>query len=163
MGIGGCCGKSAPRESVHLRVNTKLAYEVKSPYFLLERLPFVKGQAVGLGDDRNDVYDLAELLHDSDIDSSEGVACGVDEVQTAMDASVLDETITHGGKLLAEVRAVLVLYVLHDRIPTIHEREWGARLLVTENHAPVVVVHLVSIPRGIDNIEPKLNTILDNH
>jgi hypothetical protein len=45
------------------------------------------------------------------------VAGGVEEVQAAVDAGVLDVAVPHGGKLLAEVRAVLVLDVLDDGVP----------------------------------------------
>jgi len=45
------------------------------------------------------------------------MAGGADEVQAAMDARVLDVTVTHCGQLLAEVRAMLVLDIFDDRIP----------------------------------------------
>jgi len=41
----------------------------------------------------------------------------VDKVQAAVDARVLDVTVTHRRKLLAKVRAVLVLDILHNWVP----------------------------------------------
>ena len=40
-----------------------------------------------------------------------------DEVQTAVDARVLDVAVTLRGELLAEVGAVLVFDVFDDRVP----------------------------------------------
>jgi hypothetical protein len=37
----------------------------------LERNPLIERQAVGLGDDWNNVHDLAEFLHDNNVDGSE--------------------------------------------------------------------------------------------
>ena len=45
------------------------------------------------------------------------MASGVDEVQAAVDARVLDVSVTHGGQLLAQVRAVLVFDVFNDWVP----------------------------------------------
>ena len=45
------------------------------------------------------------------------MASRVDEVKAAVDASVLDVTVSHGSQFFAKVRGVLVLDVLNDRIP----------------------------------------------
>lgn len=45
-----------------------------------------------------------------------------DEEQAAVDAGVLDITVTHGGELLAEEGRVLILDVLDDRLPAIFRR-----------------------------------------
>jgi hypothetical protein len=45
------------------------------------------------------------------------VSGGADEVQAAVNASVLDVSVSHSSQLLAEVRAVLVFDVLDDRVP----------------------------------------------
>jgi hypothetical protein len=42
---------------------------------------------------------------------------GADEVQAAVNAGVLDISVSHGSQLYAEVRAVLVLDVFDDRVP----------------------------------------------
>ncbi len=54
------------------------------------------------------------------------MASGVDEKEAAVDARVLDVSVANSGELLAEVRAVLVLDVLHNRIPanTKHENDF---------------------------------------
>ena len=84
---------------------------------MLERIPLLKRQAVRLGNDRDDVDDLAQLLHDNDINGTKGVARRVDEEECAVDARVLDMAVTLRSELLAQVRAVLVLNVLDNRIP----------------------------------------------
>ena len=84
---------------------------------MLERVTLLKRQAVRLGDDRDNIDNLAELLHHNDIDRPEGVAGRVDEEQAAVDTRVLDMAVTLRGELLAEVRAVLVLDVLDNRVP----------------------------------------------
>jgi hypothetical protein len=45
------------------------------------------------------------------------VSGGADEVQAAVNAGVLDVSVSHGSQLLAEVRTVLVLDVFDDRVP----------------------------------------------
>jgi hypothetical protein len=47
------------------------------------------------------------------------VTGGVEEVQAAVDTGVLDVAVTHGGELLEEVRAVLVLDVLDNGVPAV--------------------------------------------
>jgi hypothetical protein len=94
---------------------------------LFEHLPLLKHQAVRLGDDGHDIDDLAELLHDDDINWAERMTSGVDEEQTAVNTRVLDIAVTHGGKLLTEVGAVLVLDVFHDRVPAMHQCESNVR------------------------------------
>lgn len=74
-----------------------------------EVFPLLNGQAVALGDDGNDVDDLAELLHDDDIEGPKGVAGRVDEEESAVDAGVDNVLVAHGGELFAEVGRVLVL------------------------------------------------------
>ncbi len=86
-------------------------------HLLLERIPLLKRQAVRLGNDRDDIDDLAQLLHDNDINGAEGVARRVDEEERAVDTRVLDMTVALRGELLAQVRAVLVLNVLDDGVP----------------------------------------------
>lgn len=66
----------------------------------------------------------------------------LDEEQAAVDAGVLDVALSLSGELLAEVSRVLVLDVLHDRVP-----------------APVVVDE-VAIPGSIDDVQPQAHTVL---
>jgi hypothetical protein len=92
-----------------------------SPHLQFKRDPLFHRQAVRLGDDRNHVYDLAELFHYYHIDGPKRVSRRVDEVQAAMDACILDVPVTHRGQLLAEVSAVLILDILDNGVPAVQQ------------------------------------------
>ena len=111
---------------------------------LLECLALLKGERVGLGDNWHNVDNIGQLLEDNDVNWLEGVARWLDEEQAAVNAGVLDIALSLSGELLAEVCRVLVLDVLHDRIP-----------------APVVV-DLVSVAGSVDNVEAEPDAILLN-
>jgi hypothetical protein len=64
------------------------------------------------------------------------VTCRVDKVQTTVNAGVLDISVALGRELFAEVGTVLVFNVFDDWVPA------------------SFVVDLVTVPRGIDNVEP---------
>lgn len=68
----------------------------------------------------------------------------LDEEEAAVDAGILDVALALSGELLAEVCGVLVLDVLHNWVPT------------------SVVVDLVSITWGIDNVQAKTDAVLLN-
>jgi hypothetical protein len=57
---------------------------------VLEQLSLFEGQAVGFCDDGDDVDGFGELLQDNDVDGFKGMAGGSDEVETAVDAGVLN-------------------------------------------------------------------------
>ena len=98
---------------VHLEVvESKLL-----PDALLESLSLLEGEGVGLGNDGDDVDNIGKLLQDNNVDWLERVARGLDEEQAAVDAGILDVTLTLGGKLLPQVRGVLILDVLDDGVP----------------------------------------------
>lgn len=59
-----------------------------------------------------------------------------------MNAGILDVTLSLSSELLAEVRRVLVLDVLDDWVPA------------------SVVVYLVAVTRGIDNVQAESHAIL---
>ena len=84
---------------------------------MLEGIPLLERQGIRLGDDRDNVDNLAKLLHHDDINRAQGVARRVDEEQGDVNTRVLDVTVALCGELLAEVRAVLVLDVLDNGIP----------------------------------------------
>ena len=109
---------------------------------VLERLPLLQRQAICLGDHRHHVHSLAQLLQHHNVDGLQRVASGADEVQAAVDASILDVSLTLGGEFFAEVCAVLVLDVLDDRVPA------------------AVVVHEVAVAGGVDDVEPQTHAIL---
>lgn len=70
---------------------------------VLESLALFQSQGIGLCNDGDDVDNLAQLLQNNYVDGLESVTCGLDEVQAAVDASVLDVAIALSGKLLAQV------------------------------------------------------------
>ena len=93
------------------------------------------------------------------------MSCWVDKVQAAMDARVLDVTVTHGRELFAKVRAMLVLNILHNWVPattsrtlllkpTFSNREQG------KCHLPVLIVNLVTIAGSINNIKAQSHPVL---
>ena len=96
----------------------------------------------------------------------------VDEEQGAVDARVLDVAVALRGELLAEVRAVLVLDVLHDRVPAAQRtRDASESGLVRGRrrgregkdwHVPVFVVDLVAVAGGVDDVETELYAVLNN-
>ena len=111
--------------------HTLVAARTQSTHLDLELLALLDSQAVRLGDDGDDVDDLAELLHDDNVNGAERVARRVDEEQAAVDARVLDVAVALRGELLAEVRAVLVLDVLHNGVPA--SRRWKQHVRIIYN------------------------------
>jgi hypothetical protein len=111
-------------------------------YPLLELGTLLKSQAITLGDDGHDVDKLAQLLEDDDVDGLQGVAGGLDEEQAAVDARVLEVSLTLSSKLLAEVGTVLVLDVLDNGVPA------------------TLIVDKIAVARGVDNVEAQTHAIL---
>lgn len=111
---------------------------------VLENLSLLQGKTISLGNDGNDIDRLAQLLQHDNVNRLEGVSGWCDEIQAAVDAGVLNVTLTLGGKLLAEVGAVLVLDVLDDWIPA------------------AVVVDEVAVTRSVDNVQAQTDAILLN-
>jgi len=111
---------------------------------VLEGLTLFQSQGVGLCNDGDNVDNLAQLLQDDDIDGLESVTSRLDEVQAAVDASILDVAVALGGELLAQVGRVLVLDVLDDRVPA------------------SVVVDQVAVSGSVDNVQAQTNTVLLN-
>jgi hypothetical protein len=66
----------------------------------------------------------------------------LDEEEAAVDTGVLDISLTLSCELLSKICGVLVLNVLDNWIPA------------------SVIVDLITITRGIDNVQPQTNTIL---
>lgn len=69
-------------------------------HLLLERLPLLKRKAVRLGDDGNNVHNLAELLHHDNVYRAKRMSSRVDEEETAVNARVLNVAVAHGRQLL---------------------------------------------------------------
>ena len=112
---------------------------------LLELLALLECQAVGLGNDGDNVDDIGKLLQDNDINRLERVARGLNEEKTAVDTGVLDVSFTLGGELLAEVGGVLVLDILDDGIPA------------------AVVVNEIAVSGSVNNVKSEAHTVLLNN
>lgn len=93
----------------------------KEAYLDFKRVPFLRSQTIRLGDNRNDIDDFVQFLHDYNVNRSKGMTSWVDEVQAAMNTCVLDISVTHGGELLAQVGRVLVFDIFHDGVPAIEK------------------------------------------
>lgn len=89
---------------------------------LLEKLPLLERERIALGNDGYDVDDLAQLLHDNDIDGLEGMTGRCDKVETAVNTSILNVAISHCGELFAEVGGMLVFDVFDDGFPAVFYR-----------------------------------------
>ena len=112
---------------------------------LLEGLALLQGQGVGLGDDGHNVNHVRQLLQHHNVNGLERVARGLDEEQAAVDARVLDVTLSLGCELLSKIRGVLILDVLDDRVPA------------------AVVVDQVAIAGGVDNVQSQTDAVLLNN
>lgn len=84
---------------------------------VLEVESLINSERVGLGDDWNDIDDLAELFHNDHVNRAETVAGGVDKEQAAVNTRVLDITVALSGELFSEVGRMLVLDVFNDGVP----------------------------------------------
>lgn len=109
---------------------------------LLEGHALLEGQGVGLGNDRDDVDNVGQLLQNHNINGLQRVARGLDKEQAAVNASVLDVALALGGELLAKVRRVLVLDVFDDRVPA------------------AVIVDQVAVSGSVDDVKPQADTVL---
>lgn len=109
---------------------------------LLESLALLEGQGVGLGDDGHHVDHVRQLLQHHNVNGLERVARGLDEEQAAVDARVLDVTLSLGSELLSKVRGVLILDVLDDRVPA------------------AVIVDQIAIAGGVDNVQSQTDAVL---
>lgn len=89
------------------------------------------------------------------------MAGGLDEEETAMDPTVLNVTVPLGGEFLSQIRRVLILDIFDNGVPA----ETGVSidllylLLLLLGYIPSVVVDLIAVSRGIDNIEPETNSV----
>jgi hypothetical protein len=132
----------------------------------LECIPLFQSKAVRLSNDRYDVDNFAQLLHHNHINRLEGVTSRVDEVYAAVNARVLNVSVTHGSQLFAKVSRVLVFDVFDDRIPAAFEQKIVRENLFqrqgTVGDAPIFVVDLISISRCVDDVQPQLHAIFDN-
>ena len=110
-------------------------------YAFLEGTALLQGERVGLSNDWDDIDDIRKLLQDNDIDWLQSVTRRLDKEEAAVDTGILDISLSLGSKFLSEVCGVLVLDVLDDWVPA------------------SLVVDLVTVPRGINNVQPQADTI----
>jgi hypothetical protein len=85
---------------------------------------------------------------------------GLNEEETAVDPSILDVPLTLGRKLFSQVGGVLIFDVFDDRVPAVRISElltWEAPI-----YSPSIIVDLISIPWGVNNVQPQAHTILFN-
>lgn len=143
------------------RVETNIMVLKLFPDSRLESNTLFQGKRVGLGNHRNNIDDLAQFFHNDNVNRTELMARGVDKEQAAVNARVLNVSIAHGGKLFAEVRAVLVLDVLDNRVPAANP-SWLRVTRKREMYLPSLIVDLVAVPGGINNVEFELDAILRN-
>lgn len=86
----------------------------------------------------------------------------LDEEQAAVNARVLNIALALSGKLLPQVSRVLVLDVLHDGVPAMPQSAKRPSLLIGASSIPSVIVHLVAVPRGIDDVQSEPHSVLLN-
>ena len=109
---------------------------------VLEHLPLLQCQRIRLGNHGNHIDRLAQLLQYHNINRLERMARRRDEVETAVDARVLDIPLSLRRQLLPQICAVLVLDVLDDRVPA------------------AVVVDEVAVAGCVDDVEAEAHTVL---
>lgn len=103
---------------------------------LLECLTLLERERIALCNDGNHVDKLAELLEHHNVDWLQCMATWLNEEQAAVDSGVLQIPLTLSGELLAQIRRVLVLDVLDNRVPA------------------ALVVDQIAVAWGVDNVEP---------
>ena len=86
-------------------------------YPLLEGSALLESQRIGLRDDWNNIDNVGELLENDNINWLQGVTGRLDEEEAAVDAGILDVSLSLGGELFAEVCRVLIFDILDDRVP----------------------------------------------
>ena len=123
---------------IHLEVvESKLLLDA-----LLECLPLLQSKGIGLGNHRNDVDNIRQLLQHHNVNWLQRMTRWLDEEQAAVDACVLDVTLTLGCEFLPQVGGVLVLDILDNRVP-----------------APVVVDQ-IAIAGGVDDVQSEADVVL---
>jgi hypothetical protein len=113
-------------------------------YALLEGTSLLERQRIRLGNDWDDVDHIRELLQDNNVDWLQCVTWRLDEEKAAVDAGILDVSFSLSSEFLSEVCRVLVLDVLDNWVPA------------------SVVVDLVTVTRGINNVQAQTDAVLLN-
>ena len=108
---------------------------------ILECLALFQCERICLGDDRNHVDRLTELLQYHDVNGFERMSGGCDEVKAAVDTSILNVAFALSSQLLAQVCAMLILDVLDNRIPA------------------AIVVNEISITGCVNDVEAQTHAV----
>ena len=107
-----------------VRVHSEVVELELLPNSLLESSALLGRQGIGLCDDWHNVHNIGELLQDHNVNRFEAVTRWLNEEQAAMDAGILNVTLSLCGKLFAEVGGVLIFDVLDHRIPARQRKPW---------------------------------------
>ena len=85
---------------------------------LFERPSLFQRKRIGFRNDGDNVHNIGKLLQDDNVNGLESVARWLDEEQAAMNAGILNVSLSLCSEFLSEVGRVLVFDVLDNRVPT---------------------------------------------
>ena len=92
------------------------------------------------------------------------MTCGIDEVETGVNASVVQMTLAIDTRLVLEIFFVSGIDEVDDRLPTVEERSGRERCSEKGGDEPVSVVDGISEARRVDDRQLQLNAFLfENH
>ena len=83
----------------------------------------------------------------------------LDEEEAAMYARILDISFTLSGEFLSQVRRVLILDILDNRIPAAFFISPVLASSYLPFHSPPVVVDLITVARRVDDVQPQAHAI----
>lgn len=165
---------------VHLKIVERELF--LDPFF--ECRPLLQRQGVGLCNDGDNVNYVGQFFQDNNVDGFKAdksvnqelfgfsvqrghirMTGGLDEEETAMDTGVLDVTFSLCSKFFAEVGGMLIFDVLDNRVPTIQcvSLFISQAINAERQYIPSIVIHLITIAWGIDNIQPEADAVLLNN
>jgi len=113
--------------------------------FSFKYLSLVEGQAIGFGDDGDDIDYLGEFLHDDNVDGTKGMSAWVNKEKTTVNSGILNVTFTRGGQFFTQVRAVLILDVLDNCVPAIF------------------IIDQISESRSVDDVETQTDAVFSDN
>lgn len=84
----------------------------------------------------------------------------LNEEQAAVNTSILDITFTLSRELFAKVGGVLIFDVFDDWVPAVENPSISCAFSTAKvNTIPSVIVHLVAVSRGVDNVQPQTHSV----
>lgn len=86
----------------------------------------------------------------------------LDKEQAAMDTCILDVAFPLSSKFLPEIGGVLILDILDNWVPAAEIRisKQFQQYSYFLSHLPSIIVNLVTITGGVDNVQPKAYAVL---